>query len=192
MKKIKDRIESYVLGTEEYSIPRIIGEFLLLDIIVTLLLQIIVFLFITFFIALPLLVINPHLDINHALSFLQFNQEIITEAVSKKPNALYASVFAVIIAPCIETFLFQALPVWLLSFITKSRKILVVSSAFFFALAHVYPLLMLYILPGGVILAWAFVMLRNRNGGVKAFFVTASIHGLFNFINLMGAMVLGY
>lgn len=190
--KIIHKVQKYIEKTESYSIPRIIIEFAILDIILTLVLQITVFLFLSTFVILPMLILNPNADINHALAFLNFNQEIITEATSHTKMAPYAMFFAIIIAPLMETVIFQIFPIWIASFFTKKRYILVLTSAILFALAHVYPLLILYIFPGGVILAWTYVLLRKKVGGFKAYFLTAIIHALFNLINLIGALILGY
>jgi hypothetical protein len=192
MKKIAHKIEAYFHKTEKYSIPRMIGEFVLLDVVLTFVLQIVVFLFLTVFIVIPTLLISPKTDVNHMLDFLNFNQDIITEATSHTKLATYATIFAVIVAPIMETAIFQVLPITLLSFFTKKRNLLVMVSACVFALAHVFPLLILYILPGGILLAWTYVMLKGRIGWWKAFLVTAVIHGLFNLINLIGAMIIGY
>lgn len=192
MKRIYELIARYVRKTESYSIPRLIAEFVLLDIALTSVVQIFVFLFLTFFVILPILFFNPHADVNQMLNFLTFNQDIISEATSRSSMAVYAAIFAVIIAPFLETFFFQVFPIWVVSFFTKKQMRMVLTSAVLFALAHVYPLLVLYIFPGGVILAWTFVLLKKRVGGWKAFLATAVIHALFNLINLVGAMVLGY
>ncbi len=192
MKWIIQHLTAYFHRTETYSIPRIIIEFVMLDIIVTFLAQIAVFLFLAIVIVIPTLIFSPQTDINSMLNFLNFSQDVITEATSHSQLATAATIFAVIIAPFMETLFFQVLPITLLSLVTKKRVLLVLFSAILFALAHVYPLLVLYIFPGGIILAWSYLMLIKRVGKWKAFLVTVTIHALFNLINLICAMIIGY
>src|SRR3712207_5296540 len=135
MKKIRERLENYFHRTEAYSVPRLIAEFVVLDVIATFLIQILVFLLLTIFVVIPTLIINPETDVNTMLGFLNFNQDIITEATSKTSMAPYAVIFAVIVAPFMETAIFQVFPIWLLSFITKRRRLLVFISAIIFSLA---------------------------------------------------------
>ena len=97
------------------------------------------------------------------------------------PYAIY--LIAVIIAPIIETFIFQFLPVKLFS-----RRIpimgVILLSAFFFAIAHAgysvwYALL---VFPLGVILVYVYIHYRHEK--ITPFWMTTLIHAFRNMLAL--------
>jgi hypothetical protein len=82
-----------------------------------------------------------------------------------------------ILAPLIETVIGQWLPIWLLSYVTRSEALLVAGSAFLFALQHLHVGIpgVVITFPIGVILSWSFLAMRKTSRS-KAYWVTTAIH----------------
>lgn len=92
--------------------------------------------------------------------------------------------YAILIAPIIETAIGQWLPIWIASFFTTRTSILLFVSTIVFVGFHVYPLRILTVLPIGIILAWSFVVNRRKSTR-RAFGVTIAIHALHNSIAIL-------
>lgn len=92
-----------------------------------------------------------------------------------------------ILAPIIETIIFQWLFITLLSKITSYTPLIIGVDGLLFALAH-WPQYGLFkaslVLPAGLILAWSFYV-NNKDSFLKAFGITASIHALINLSTLL-------
>lgn len=93
----------------------------------------------------------------------------------------------VIIGPIWETLVYQLLIIRFLkkfSFFKNRKLLIIVISAMFFALAHVYSIY--YVFVGfmmGCLLAYSFVIYEDKK--VSAFWVTMAIHGLRNGISVV-------
>lgn len=123
-----------------------------------------------------------YLPLGFVFELLEISQKAIG---GPKPGGLvHAVVGAVILAPIIETVLFQSLPINIIkkSVKWKTNILAVTVSALLFSLAHLpysfwYFLLMI---PPGLLLASTYIIFKQRRE--SAFWITASVHSLWNLI----------
>lgn len=178
------RIKEYIRKTESYSVKRIIIEFSLLAIAtkpVNFILSILVITFIAIFILLPILLINPAFDLNQII--LPTDQHPASEKIKMGGiEGFITFLEGITIVPMKETLLWQVVPIWIVSCFTKKRKIAVIVSAIIFALVHFYPLQIIFVFPVGLILAWAYIIIKPKSFW-KAYFATALIHSFYNLVS---------
>ena len=107
----------------------------------------------------------------------------------EKYGVILMLVLGVLIAPLLETFLFQKLPYVLLSRIKpieKRKYIIVLVAVFLFGLEHLYSLqYMVYAIGVGVMLMYAYVISIGRNPFWRVF----AIHAIFNCIVMITEML---
>lgn len=124
------------------------------------------------------------------VSFVISNVFCGTETISVEPHLTQESfvtqfIYAVILAPLLETFLFQMCVIKILRKINKlNNSIVVIISALIFGLQHFYSLE--YILNttiAGIFLAYAFITYEKKK--LLPFCVVCIIHSLRNFISLI-------
>ncbi|MBM7615047.1 CPBP family intramembrane glutamic endopeptidase [Alkaliphilus hydrothermalis] len=96
-------------------------------------------------------------------------------------------IVVVIVAPLLETFLFQLMPIKILQWIPalKSRKyIVILVSAALFASTHSYSMLYIfYTFIIGILLAYSFCVYENKKS--SAFMVVVLIHALRNAVSFL-------
>lgn len=88
-------------------------------------------------------------------------------------------IVVVVVAPLIETFIFQFLIFYLMSLLTKNKIAILLTSALLFGLSHSYSLL--YILSGcmgGLLLGYAYLIFQVRKK--YSFWTVSVIHSLNN------------
>lgn len=89
---------------------------------------------------------------------------------------------AVIVAPPIETFLGQFLPITILRRFTKNNKILITFSALIFSLLHLPVLGFLFAAFSiGLLFSWGYIV-KLKYGRKKAFFLITLSHAIHNLI----------
>ena len=87
----------------------------------------------------------------------------------------------IVIAPIVETYLFQRLPIEFFKKRIKSVWIVILISAALFGIAHMQSLfVILQSFVAGVVLAVAYLVYRKNHSIKEAFWVTAIIHSLKN------------
>jgi len=94
---------------------------------------------------------------------------------------------AVILAPTLETIIGQWLPIKVASLFTNNKTRIVLFSALFFSSLHLSwdgLTTFLAALPGGLVLAWSF-LIKQEKSFYEAYWVTAAIHGLANLVSIM-------
>ncbi len=110
---------------------------------------------------------------------------------AKKIPLVLLFLLAVIIAPILETFVYQFLIIRLLKKLNffKNRMLLqVLISAVFFSTAHTYSIYYVFIaFVVGFSLAYAFVIYEDKKA--SAFWVTMAIHGLINGVSVVKTTV---
>ncbi len=98
---------------------------------------------------------------------------------------------AVIIAPVIETIIFQAGVIFLVDrFITKKITFQIAISSILFGLLHNYNIT--YIFFGiffGIVLSTAFILYKRKNNWSDAYIAVVLIHGLRNMIAIFFALI---
>lgn len=90
----------------------------------------------------------------------------------------------VIVTPALETIIGQWLPIKIASLFTNNKDRIVLFSALFFSSLHIPTgglTTFLAVLPGGVVLAWSF-LIKQEESFYEAYWITTAIHGLHNFI----------
>jgi membrane protease YdiL (CAAX protease family) len=159
-------ITKYFNKSEKYSTGRFILEMTALTYLIKLVFVIIAFILI-------LIGVNE--------SFLLGNAEEKTSPFDDT-SWLEGFIWVVVIAPPLETLTSQAVPIYLLSIITKKRITIVLVSSVIFAFMHssepLFVILMIFLT--AIIYAFSFLVYKSK-GFMKAFAVTTSIHILFNF-----------
>jgi hypothetical protein len=93
---------------------------------------------------------------------------------------IFTIIFITIFAAA-ETFIGQWLIIYLTSKFTNNIYIKLFTSAIFFSLLHVDPILIVTIFPVGIIFAWSFILYR-RQSRWAGFWVTTLIHIIQNLI----------
>jgi hypothetical protein len=119
-----------------------------------------------------------------AVPLVLFGTEVPDQGLDVSLWTLFTIALA---APLAETLLGQWLPIKITSYFTTRPAVLVIVSAVLFSAAHgsVAPA----ILPVGLGLAWVF-LIKRRESFKKAFWLTAAVHALHNFI-VFGLLCLG-
>lgn len=99
---------------------------------------------------------------------------------------LYLFTLGCIVAPAVETLVFQWLPIGLASFFTKRSFILLLISSVFFAVLHQHRGLsgIFMALPTGIFFAWS-CLVKWEKSKWEAYWVTTAIHGLHNLVVLL-------
>ena len=101
-------------------------------------------------------------------------------------NLLFGIISLVILVPILETFLFQQLPISVVSKFSKNKYLQVFVSAVLFGITHPYSLLyIIYTIFAGIVLATGFILYKEVHGTRKAFCVTALVHGLVNLVAVL-------
>lgn len=124
--------------------------------------------------------------IGDAITYLLgINYGVFSSDVQLPEPGVEFAVYAWLIAPVIETFLGQFMPIAILNRFTKNTGYKVFVSAFIFSLGH---LPVIGFLPTsfliGLILAWAFII-KAKESKKKAFLITVIIHSLVNMVPLL-------
>lgn len=173
-------IKKYFEGTEKYSLFRLILEFGLISIFSKFIVGLIIVISIGTFYILPKVLLDPNFNLE-AFSLPEHKQTAVENVKNEGIIALITAFFVVFVTPPIETLIFQILPIWVVSFFSKRRLYMVIISTLFFTLPHgyEYPIIALFIFPSGVFLAWSYIITAKKSK-LKAFFVTSSIHLIFN------------
>ncbi len=151
-------IDRYFEKTRSYSTVRLVPELTLISTVLEELLW-------------NLLVISPWGDACAAF-------ERISLSFVRMPVAW---IQIILVAPLFETMLFQYVPIKMASLFSSRPTVLVIVSAIVFALWHSNRIQSIGVIPGGIILSYAFVM-KSRESLGNAFCVTAAIHMLHNAI----------
>ena len=153
---IRDCIGRYFENTKQYSTRRFILEMALIPFPLKLL-----------------------LGVAYALLGGEVSQST-TDAIAGN-GILTLVIAAVIIAPLIETFVGQWLPIWIVSLFTKRVANIVVISAVIFALQHLHVGFsgFLTALPVAIFLSWCFVVGRSCSLW-KSIWTTAAVHAVHN------------
>lgn len=88
-----------------------------------------------------------------------------------------------VIAPFIETILFQLLPIKILEFIKTPKTLILIITTAVFSYAHYHEGLInaIGMIPMGFLFAWAYLV-RQKKSWWKALLIVTLIHGLSNFI----------
>lgn len=109
-------------------------------------------------------------------------------AIVQKPDDMPVAVFvlfALVLAPVLETVIFQWFLLWVASLFTAKLTWRIGVSAFIFALAHVpdSPLIACAVFFPGLVFAMSFLV-KRRESRWRGFWVTGTIHALHNVIAL--------
>ncbi len=121
--------------------------------------------------------------------FIDLNvNELPNRGIGDSNGAVIILLLYCIIVPIFETIISQWLPIKLLKKFTSNLKFIIVTDAILFTLAHwsfgfIY---MLVISPAAVIYAWSWIVYDDSF--LKALWVTASIHGLSNFLAIFPSL----
>ncbi len=89
----------------------------------------------------------------------------------------------IVLFAAFETITGQMFILWLSKKISKALSFRILCSATVFALLHVEPILVAAVFPIGLILAWAYVLYREK-GLWAAIWVTTAIHVIHNLFAL--------
>lgn len=91
-----------------------------------------------------------------------------------------------VIAPFIETILFQMLPIRILEFIKIPKTLILIITTAVFSYAHYHEGLInaIGMIPMGFLFAWSYLV-RQKDSWWKALLIVVIIHGLSNFIATM-------
>ncbi len=107
--------------------------------------------------------------------------------ISFEKDYLGMNIFLVIIFitlfAAFETITSQWFILWLTSKFTKKDWLRILISATVFALLHVEPILIVWVFPVGLILAWVFITKRKISKW-QAIWITTAIHSLHNLLAL--------
>jgi hypothetical protein len=158
-------IQLYIEGTKSYSEWRFIGEmYLILLFSKYILLNLVVWIFSNF-------EIDLIGEFDGGGSFLQ--------GLHWFTGFFMACVFL----PILETIFLQAIPILLVSLVSKSISLQIFLSALLFTFMHSsYPgVVLFYIFIAGVIYAWSYKVYQ-KEGCIAAILITSMIHGLSNFL----------
>lgn len=176
------RVEAYLKKTEGYSPLRFIIEFSILSVISRYALAVFMFVVVLIFL-LVMVIVSPGFDVEK-FQLPDFEQNIVKEIRENQKVSIENAVSLVIAAPMLETLIFQTFLIWLAKRFSSKRKIAVLFSTLVFAAAHGNLLLSFFLLPVGFLLAWSYIVMRERSR-LKAFLTTSSIHALFNLSSLI-------
>lgn len=128
-----------------------------------------------FFIVLPVAIILSVIGIDLGASNI--------ESLNLSKNFVSEIFYAVILAPFIETLLFQWLPLKILRFLRIPLYLAIISTTLLFAYFHLDDGLINFIgmLPIGFLFVWAFVV-RQKYSTRQAIFAVFMIHALTNLL----------
>jgi len=157
------QLKSYFHRTRSYSVFRFIIEMSVLAFFLKL---------IAIMIVLPVFAsfgINTETNLDLEKSFLE--------------DPLWQAVPLIIIFAAFETIIGQMFILWLSKKISKDLAFRLLSSALVFALLHVEPILIAAVFPIGIVLAWAYVVYREKSLW-SAVWVTTAIHVVHNLFAL--------
>jgi len=158
-----NRISNYFNRTKKYSVIRFIVEMSVLAFLLKLL---------AIIIAVPVLMsmgVNTETNLELEKGFLE-------------DPFLIAGILIIIFA-AFETITGQMFILWLSKKISKSLSFRLLCSALVFALLHVEPIIIAAVFPIGLILAWAYVVYREKSLWA-AIWVTTAIHVAHNLFAL--------
>lgn len=114
---------------------------------------------------------------------LDFGQE--NSSLDEYP-IFFKIIILILIAPLLETAIFNVLPIKLLQFLFKNKLIIILSASIVFSLIHYYSwvyMLMTYI--GGVGLNMFYILTEEKKGGFASFGWTALLHSSYNLIGFI-------
>lgn len=157
------RISNYFSRTKKYSVIRFIVEMSVLAFLLKML---------AIIIAVPVLIsmgLNTETNLELEKGFLE-------------DPFLVAGILIILFA-AFETIIGQMFILWLSKKISKAHSFRILCSAIVFALLHVEPIIMAAVFPIGLILAWAFVLYREKSLW-SAIWVTTAIHVAHNLFAL--------
>jgi membrane protease YdiL (CAAX protease family) len=160
---VKRTIKNYFEHTKGYSTIRFILE-----------MSVVAFILKVFFVMITvpvfsMLGLNTEMNLELEKSFLD--------------DPLLLAVVLIMIFAAFETITSQMFILWLGKKITKDTSFRILLSSIIFALLHVEPLLMAAVFPIGIILAWAYLLYREK-GVWSALWVTTAIHVVHNLFAL--------
>jgi hypothetical protein len=168
LKRYINRFVSYLHQTEKYSTLRFILEVALVGLMLSFLFGFVSMLLLTIIGAL-IPAAKPVIDI---LTYVRDFDDLSS-------NELFT--LSVLFAPLVETFIGQALPIWIISRFTKKVTLTLIISALLFAALHKYPIAILAIFPTAITLSWSWIVYRKRSF-LHAYLVTSTIHALHNLV----------
>jgi hypothetical protein len=168
VKRYLSQIVRYLHQTEKYSTFRFIFEVALVGLMLSFLCGVVSMVILALIGAL-IPAAKPLIDI---LTYVRDFDDLSS-------NELFT--LSVLFAPLVETFIGQALPLWIISRFTKKLRLLLIISALFFAALHKYPVAVIAIFPTAITLSWSWIVYRKRSF-LHAYLVTSAIHALHNLV----------
>lgn len=124
--------------------------------------------------------------------FFMFNIQSMEGVELNEKNFALDFLLVVIVAPLIETFLFQTIFFWILtkiSFFRERLYLIVIISSFFFGIAHGYSQIYIaYGFIGGLIFGYSYVVYNRKP--CLAFKIVMSIHSTRNLIALIASIIM--
>ncbi len=157
------RIRNYFHRTEKYNVVRFITEMSVLAFLLKL---------VAITIAIPIFAyfgVSTETNLDLEKSFLE--------------DPLWQAVPLIILFAGFETIIGQMFVLWLSKKISKDLSFRLLCSALVFALLHVEPILIAAVFPIGIVLAWAYVLYREKSLW-SAVWVTTAIHVVHNLFAL--------
>jgi len=126
--------------------------------------------------------------IGSAITFI-FKVDIDTSSILKDLGLLKRIFYGVLLAPFIETFFFQYLPIELLRLVAKNKEILIIfSSGVFFGFAHYFNnhdyLFSIAAFLVGLIFASIYIFAKKRKDITFPFLLVFCIHSVINLISI--------
>ena len=108
-------------------------------------------------------------------------------SIQEKHSLIYDFVVACIIAPIVETYIFQVLIINLFTnYWIKNKNIAILISALLFGFSHLYSWYYIFwTFFVGLVFAWAYVIYKEKQGYKKAVFAIILIHALRNLVSLV-------
>ncbi len=95
---------------------------------------------------------------------------------------IFHIITAILIAPPIETFLGQALPIKIISKFSNSKRVQIIASALVFSLSHLPVLGFLFgAFFVGIVLSWGYIV-KSKESKTKAFWLITLSHSIHNLI----------
>lgn len=156
-------VKTYFENTKKYSVLRFIAEMSVAAFVLKI---------VAILIAVPVFAafgIDTETNLELEKSFLE--------------DPFYLAGIMIVIFAAFETLTGQMLILWLSKKISKDLAFRLLSSALIFALLHIEPILIAAVFPIGIILAWAYVVYREKSVW-SAIWVTTAIHVAHNLFAL--------
>jgi membrane protease YdiL (CAAX protease family) len=108
------------------------------------------------------------------------------ESSMKNVPILYIFLLVVIIAPFIETLLFNTLPIKIIQYFIKNKYIIILLSSIVFALIHTYSVAYIFMTYFGAISINTFYLVtEEKKGLLKASGLTVLLHSVYNLIGFL-------